>query len=89
MCVKRVPKKSGGYTEDFDTAGILENWRHTLQFIQTFLMRSYKTVMVFGVKMLYLKKCSLPGNTIAYIKKVKEINGLDIANQDLVEEAKN
>lgn len=89
MCVKRVPKKSGGYTENFDYSRYLGKIAaYSTVYPDLFNEELQNSYGVWGEDAL-LKEMLSAGEYIAYIKKVKEINGLDIAAQDLIEEAKN
>ncbi len=89
MCVKRVPKKNGGYTEDFDYSRYIGKLAaYSTVYPDLFDEELQNSYGVLGEDVL-LKEMLSAGEYIAYIKKVKEINGLDKAAQDLIEEAKN
>ncbi len=89
MCVKRVPKKNGGYAEEFDYSRYLGKMAAaSTVYPDLFDEELQNSYGVWGEDAL-LKEMLSAGEYIAYIKKVKEVNGLDLAVQDLIEEAKN
>ncbi len=89
MCVKRVPKNNGGYTEELDYGKYLGKIAAaSTVYPDLFDAELQNSYGVFGEDAL-LKEMLTAGEYLAYIKKVKEVNGFDTTNKELIDEAKN
>ncbi|MCJ7856456.1 phage portal protein [Lachnospiraceae bacterium NSJ-143] len=89
MCIKRSAKKNGGYTEELDYSRYLGKIAAaSTVYPDLFDEELQNSYGVWGEDLL-LKEMLTSGEYIAYIKKVKEVNGFDITDRELVDEAKN
>lgn len=90
-CLVKVPiaGKRGQYTQDFDFnkyLGLLATACTVYPNLNSTQLQNANGVM--GADLL-LKKMLKPGEYNSYIAKVQEINGFDVSQKDLVEDAKN
>ena len=89
ICIRQVQKRNGGYSEELDYSRYLGKLAAASTVYPDLyneeLQNSYG---VMGEDAL-LKEMLTAGEYIAYIKKVKEVNGFNISEREIVDEAKN
>ena len=88
-CMRQVPKKNGGYTEELDYSKYLGKIAAASTVYPDLLSEDLQVSYgVWGEDQL-LKEMLSAGEYIAYLKKVKEVNGFNKNSEELIDEAKN
>lgn len=89
MCIKQVQKRNGGYSEELDYSRYLGKLAAaSTVYPDLYSEELQNSYGVMGEDAL-LKEMLTAGEYIAYIKKVKEVNGFNISEREIVDEAKN
>jgi len=89
LCMRQVQKKNGGYTEELDYNKYLSKIAAaSTVYPDLFSEELQISYGVWGEEQL-LKEMLSAGEYIAYLKKVKEVNGFNKSNRELIDESKN